>query len=136
MTAELLVGTRGGPGSRHIEVLALVNAIRTDRGLRILEHGPNLRRAAVARARHLASTEVLSHEGWDRALREAGVHGRAVGENIAVGFATADGVVRGWMNSPGHRANILAPDYRYMACAAEIDDDDDTWWAQLFAGGR
>lgn len=133
---ELLVGVKGGPGARHREVLHLVNEIRRDRGLDELEHGDNLRRAATARARHLASTERLSHDGWERALREAGVHGRAVGENIAMGFRDPVDVVRGWMNSPGHRRNILDPEFAYMACAAAVDDDDDTWWCQLFAGGR
>lgn len=130
---ELLIGTKGGPNSRVTEVVRLVNSIRQGRSLHLLTPGPKLSKAAAARARHLASIEVLTHDGWEKALAFAGVSARSVGENIAMGFKSADAVVTAWMNSPGHRRNILDPDYRFIGVAAAIDDDDDTFWCQLFA---
>ncbi len=47
---------------------------------------------------------------FDR-MREAGFQGSAMGENLAFGHHTAEGVVRAWMGSIGHRANILSPSY-------------------------
>lgn len=133
---ELLVGTRGGLRARGTEVHRLVSQIRDAHHLPLLKPGPNLARAATARARHLAGVQVLSHDGWTQALREAGVSGRAIGENIAMGYRDPDDVVRAWMNSPGHRRNLLDPDFRWHATAAAIDDDGDTWWSQMLAGEK
>lgn len=136
-SAGVATGVKGGPGARSAQVVDLINDVRREHGLRPLRVEPALRRAATARARHLARVEDLTHDGWTNALRAAGIHtGREAAENIAVGYGTADRVVRAWLGSPGHRRNILDPALEYIGVAAAIDDDDDTWWCQLFAGGR
>lgn len=135
MTAELLVGTRGGPRARDAVVLDLVNEIRTGRGLHPLRRGDRVTRAARARARHIADVERLAHDGWTSALEAVGLGDRAAGENIAMGYRDPEDVVRAWMNSPGHRANILGRDFGVLGVAAAVDDDGDTWWAQIFTSG-
>lgn len=135
MTAEMLVGTRGGPRARDAAVLELVNEIRVGRGLHQLRRGNRATRAATLRARHLAAVEKLAHDGWADVVEAVGLGDRAAGENIAVGYRDSEDVVRAWMNSPGHRANILSPDFRVLGVAAAIDDDGDTYWCQIFTSG-
>ncbi len=132
---ELLVGTRGGPRARERVVLELVNEIRAGRGLRQLRRGDRATRAATMRARHIASVEVLSHDGWAKVVEAVGLGDRSAGENVAMGYASAEDVVRAWMGSPGHRANILAKDFVVLGVAAAVDDDGDTWWCQIFTSG-
>ena len=49
----------------------------------------------------------MSHDGWDTTIRASGYPYGWWGENVAYGYTTADSVMAAWMNSPGHRANIL-----------------------------
>lgn len=64
------------------------------------------------------------------ALDQAGINYRAAGENIAMGYRSPEAVVEGWMNSPGHRANILNGDFTHIGVGYAPD-----WnWAQLFVG--
>lgn len=135
MTTELLVGTRGGPRARAAVVLDLCNDIRTGRDLDPFRRGDRATRAATIRVRHLADVERLSHDGWERVVQRVGLGDRGAGENIAMGFRDPEDVVRAWMNSPGHRANILSKSFRVLGVAAAIDDDGDTWWAQIFTSG-
>ncbi len=138
MTTELLVGTVGGPRARDLAVLELVNDIRRDHGLHPLRRGDRATRAARMRAQHMARTGEWTHEGslpWTEALERVGLGDRAAGENIAKGFRDPADVVRGWMNSPGHRRNILDPKWRVMGLAADIDDGGDTVWSQILTAG-
>lgn len=132
---ELLVGTRAGPRARDTVVLELCNEIRAGRGLPKLRRGNRATRAATIRARHIASVERLSHDGWAKVVEAVGLGARSAGENIAMGYRDPEDVVRAWMNSPAHRANIVAKDFRVLGVAAAVDDDGDTWWAQIFTSG-
>jgi uncharacterized protein YkwD len=114
------------------EVLELVNAERASRGLSALELDGDLCAAAEVRA-----AEVLrrfSHTrpngaSWLTVFRDFEINYNVAGENIAKGFRNAEAVVRAWMNSSGHRANILNPDYEYMGVGK-----NGTGWGQLFKG--
>ncbi len=99
-------------------VLYLTNAQRTRRGLKPLRINANLENAANWFAQDMASRQVktLSHidsKGRDpgQRLRAFGYPWSWYGENIAMGYATPAAVVNAWMNSPGHRANILNPHF-------------------------
>ncbi len=70
---------------------------------------------------------------WDRAAA-AGSRCRTVGENIACGQRSAAEVVRGWMNSPGHRANILRPEFTRIGVGLAGGGRAGTYWTQLFGG--
>lgn len=87
-------------------------------------------RAAAVRAEEIAVS--FSHtrpdgRGFYTALYEAGVQYRGAGENIAYGYRTPAAVVRGWMNSEGHRKNILSLSYTHLAVCF-----NDYNWVQLF----
>ncbi len=93
-------------------VLCLVNAQRASRGLPALREDSRLDRSAQLWSRSMVARGVFSH-GSDFAARitAAGFDWSAAGENIATGYPTPAAVVAGWMASPGHCRNILAPDF-------------------------
>lgn len=117
-------------GSMVEAVRTLVNAARgTMHPLRFQQH---LQAAAMARSDHMARTKVLSHDGWQDAAAEAGYPNSLRGENIAVGFRSASAVVAAWLNSPGHRANIMNPDADETGVGCIVDSKGSIWWTQLF----
>ncbi|WP_330174661.1 CAP domain-containing protein [Streptomyces sp. NBC_01498] len=121
------------------EVLARTNAERRAAGLRPLSPDPHLTTAAQSHSDAMVTRGFYSHtspEGrqpWDRA-RSAGSGHRAVGENIACGQRSAAEVVQGWMNSPGHRANILTPGFTHLGVGLRDGGELALYWTQLFGG--
>lgn len=121
------------------EVLKLVNKERKKYGLSALELDEKLCRAADKRAKETVS--LFSHtrpDGTDcfTVLEEYGIGYRSVGENIAAGQRTAKDVVAAWMNSPGHRANILSPSYEKLGVGLmKTQSGYGYYWVQLFVGG-
>ena len=77
-----------------------------------------LTRAAQNYAQYMGAANFFDHYGpdgstpWSRAEAEGYTGWTYMGENIAAGYATPAAVMAGWMNSPGHRANILEPGFR------------------------
>ncbi|GAA4661095.1 CAP domain-containing protein [Streptomyces youssoufiensis] len=119
------------------EVVALTNAERSAVGLRPLAVDPGLATAAQAHSADMVARDFYAHttpEGrqpWDRAAA-AGCRHRGIGENIACGQRSAADVVRGWMNSPGHRANILSPGFDEIGIGYATGSLAGTYWTQLF----
>ena len=120
------------------EVLDLVNAERAKYGLTALEMGDaNLTAAAQARAEEIAA--VNSHVRPDgtkcfTVLNDYGVTDAPTGENAAWGSVSPEEVVAAWMNSAGHRANILDPEARKMGVGYYYNSSS-TWghqWIQIF----
>ena len=66
------------------------------------------------------------------ALREAGVSYRSAGENIAYGQQTPEAVMSGWMNSQGHRANILERNFTKIGVSCYENANGVKYWVQLF----
>ena len=105
-------------------VLCLHNAERARHGLPRLSENPRLRRAAARHTAHMVEARFFDHTSpagstmVDRIRRTgytSGTRGWSIGENIAWGtgrLATAAQIQRSWMNSPGHRANILQRAFR------------------------
>jgi uncharacterized protein YkwD len=110
-------------------LLARVNAVRSRHGLPGLRHSPGLTAAAAYHSRQMVQHGFFEHESRDggsfrkRVKRFYGSRGfRAweVGENLAYGSPDLDAAatVRMWMNSPGHRENLLAASWRELGLAA------------------
>ena len=128
-------GTSTGTSSAAQAVLAEVNAARAKNGLSALTLDANMNRAAAVRAAELAQSFSHTRPNGSRgltALNEAGVSYRTVGENIASGQQTAQAVVSAWMNSSGHRANILSSLFGRMG-VGQATIGRRTYWVQLFA---
>ncbi|MET9970890.1 CAP domain-containing protein [Streptomyces sp. NPDC006356] len=121
------------------EVVDLTNRERARAGLQALSFDPALTTAAQAYSADMAARAFYSHtspEGtqpWDRAAA-AGSRMRAIGENIACGQRSPGEVVEGWMNSPGHRANILKRDFTHIGIGFAGGGPAGTYWTQLFGG--
>lgn len=119
------------------EVVDLTNRERARAGLRPLAVDPALGTAAQAYSADMADRAFYSHtspEGsqpWDRAAA-AGSRMRSIGENIACGQRSPAEVVEGWMNSPGHRANILKRDFTHIGIGFAGGGPAGTYWTQLF----
>jgi uncharacterized protein YkwD len=98
-------------------VLELTNLERQNAGLGPLALSPELSDAALGYSEVLASTGCFEHTcgavpNFADRVGQSGYTGwTALAENIAAGYPTPEAVVSGWMNSPGHRANILSPKY-------------------------
>lgn len=128
-------GTSTGTSSAAQAVLAEVNAARAQNGLSALTLDANMNRAAAVRAAELAQSFSHTRPNGSRgltALNEAGVSYRTAGENIASGQRSAQAVVSAWMNSSGHRANILSASFGRMG-VGQATIGGRTYWVQLFA---
>jgi hypothetical protein len=117
------------------DVLDLVNAQRKAAGLKSLSLNEDLNRVAQLRANEIA--ENWSHtrpngEAWKTAFAEEGVSASYRGENLAKGQYSADTVVEAWMDSQGHRDNILNKKFKKMGVASVVIDGV-TYWVQVFA---
>ena len=125
----------GGVQEAAAAVASLVNAARQDAGLSELELDADLCAAAQARAQEIAQS--FSHTRPDGSscftiLEEFGVSYRAAGENIAMGQRTPEEVMDGWMNSSGHRANILNGTFTSIGVGYYVDGADAAHWVQIF----
>lgn len=128
-------GTSTSTSSAAQAVLAEVNAARAQNGLSALTLDANMNRAAAVRAAELAQSFSHTRPNGSRgltALNEAGVSYRTAGENIASGQQSAQAVVSAWMNSSGHRANILSASFGRMG-VGQATIGGRTYWVQLFA---
>lgn len=126
------------------EVLALTNAEREKEDLRPLSLNQQLSKAAQIQSEDLALGDFFAHtspDGVDLADRlEAGGYESydTAGENIAAGQITAEQVVQEWMNSPGHRDNILEPAFKelgvgYYFLAQDTGEVNyNHYWTQTF----
>lgn len=117
------------------EVVRLTNSARSKNGYAALVEDGALSDAAAVRAREIARS--FSHTrpsgaSFSSALSESGVSYLRAGENIASGQKSASEVVNAWMNSPGHRANILNSSYSRIG-SASVNIDGTLYWVQLFA---
>jgi uncharacterized protein YkwD len=107
--------------------LALLNRLRRDNGLLVLEPHPALTKAARRHGRDMAVNDYFSHTSQDgttsreRMLRAGYPSAGWTGENIAWGYPTADDVFDAWYTSPGHRDNMLSPNYRAIGVAGPVE---------------
>ncbi len=128
-------GVSGVKASYDRQVLAWTNRARRQHGLRPLRPGRCLDRFASGWTRHLAAADVFGHQALGPILR--GCSRRTVGENIAWGKGGLKPrqVVRMWMRSPGHRANILNPRFRLLGTDAwRSRDSGRVYVGQVFGG--
>lgn len=110
-------------------VIRLMNVERAAFGLAPLSADPRLIQAADDRMRHMEDEGFWAHQSPDGVnpftwLRVRAYDFERAGENLAAGFETARLLVDSWMESPGHRANILSPDF--ADCGIAIIDGSPT----------
>ena len=117
-------------------VWELVNAERAKAGLPALTYSTTLANGARAKSEDMRQNNYFAHESptygspFDM-MRSFGISYRAAGENIAMGYRTPEAVVNGWMDSPGHRANILSEKYSELGVGYV---EEGNYWTQWFRG--
>lgn len=119
-------------------VLELVNEARAENGLGKLTTDEKLTKAAQERADELVT--LFGHTRPDGSkcftiLDEYGLSYRSAGENVASGYRTPEEVVEGWLNSPGHRKNILNSSFTKLGVGITPTSGGHAFfWSQMFIG--
>lgn len=117
------------------KVRSLVNLQRSWYDLAALRTDERLRLSARLHSAEMARQGVCAHQvpgepdTWERMLAVG--YAQPAGENVAFGLTSAASVVEAWMRSPGHRANILHPDFAAIGVGLFISDEGH-WWTQNF----
>lgn len=119
------------------EVVRLVNVERARNGLGPLKNNWEVARVARIKSQDMANKNYFSHTSPTygspfNMMEDFGIRFSAAGENIAKGQRTPEEVVRGWMNSPGHRANILNRSFTEIGVGAARNKNGVIYWTQLF----
>lgn len=129
-----------GNTSFEMAVIDLVNIERANAnlGLAPLLFDARLQASALFHSKDMAMTPCFQHnscDGTDTFVRIAMFYpGGGAGENIAAGYTTPEAVMVGWMDSPGHKANILSPDFVGIGVGywAEAGSPYTHYWTQNF----
>ena len=120
------------------EVADLVNKARVQEGLTILQLDERLSDIARLKSRDMIERHYFSHDSpvygspFDM-LALFGMNYRRAGENIAMGQRTALRVMNAWLQSPGHRDNILDATYNVLGVGHVRDQQGNNYWTQFFA---
>lgn len=119
------------------EVIRLVNIERSKRGLQLLKSNWQVSRVARYKSQDMASKGYFSHTSPTygspfKMMENFGIRFSAAGENIAYGQQTPQEVMKGWMNSSGHRANILSPSYTEIGVGLASNKSGRKYWTQMF----
>ncbi|MGB0592436.1 MAG: CAP domain-containing protein [Myxococcota bacterium] len=125
------------------EIMARINAIRADRGLSELTYDPRLQAGAVKHSAEMYRMNYFSHTSpiadhaeFDQRIQREGIKNfQSAGENLVMGPDSADLAERFvdlWMDSPGHRDNILGDDFRFSGVGV-YGEGDRVYATQLFS---
>lgn len=119
------------------EVIRLTNVQRSKQGLQLLKSNWQLSRVARYKSQDMINKGYFAHTsptyGSPFTMMESfGIRFSSAGENIAKGQRTAQDVVNAWMNSSGHRANILSPSYSEIGVGLAKDRNGVAYWTQMF----
>ena len=116
------------------EVIRLVNEQRAKNGLSALTYDWELARVARYKSQDMKDNAYFAHNSPVygtpfQMIRNFGISFRSAGENIAKGYTTPQAVMNGWMNSSGHRANILNANYTHIGVGYVAGGN---YWTQMF----
>jgi uncharacterized YkwD family protein/spore coat assembly protein SafA len=119
------------------QVVQLTNQERAKNGLKALTQDWELSRVARYKSMDMRDKNYFSHTSPTYGspftmMKNFGITYRSAGENIAAGQTTAQEVVRAWMNSPGHRANILSGNYTHIGVGYAQGGSQRHYWTQMF----
>lgn len=132
-------GETGRYAASVSRIFDLINVERQRQGLRVLAYNGQLDRMAKIQAANMAHFQKMAHTLPESQLptladraRYVGYAYREVAENIALGYQTPEAVVRGWMNSSGHRRNILNSGVLETGIAIARSSGGGLYYAQVF----
>ena len=120
-------------------MLTLVNQQRAANGLKALSMDSALTKTATLKSQDMAKLGYFDHTSptygspFDM-MKQFGITYRAAGENIAMGQTSPQQVMQDWMNSPGHRANILNSSFTKLGVGIAQNSSGQYYWTQQFIG--
>ena len=124
------------PSPEEQQVVNLTNQEREQRGLPALAINPALTISARDHAKNMAAAQTLAHtlngSSMTSRIKGSGYQYLAIGENVAFNQPTPESVVQSWMESPGHRANILNKTFTEIGVGVANDADGKPYYAQDF----
>lgn len=126
-----------GNSQQSVQVLNLVNKERNKVGLGELTLNNKLNNVAQLKAEDMAKNGYFSHNSptygsaFDM-MKKYGISYISAGENIAKGQKSAESVMKAWMASSGHKANILKKEYEELGVGYAVDKKGNTYWVQMF----
>ncbi|MFE7271454.1 sigma-70 family RNA polymerase sigma factor [Streptomyces sp. NPDC057623] len=135
-TASSTPRTQAAPTGDVAQVVALVNKERSAAGCGPVSEDPLLDKAALGHSEDMDARDFFDHTNPDGAdpgqrITAAGYTWSTYGENIAMGQQTPEAVMESWMNSPGHRANILNCSFKDIGVGVHKASGG-PWWTQNF----
>lgn len=146
MTAVLGLGTMSAavrgcgddPPTPRERVIEITNLRRDENDVAPVRTNADLNWAAQLHSQDQADRDVMSHTGSDgsnagQRISRQGYRWITYGENVAAGYPTASAVMRGWMNSAGHRRNILHPGFKDIGVGLATSDDGTRYWTMVLA---
>lgn len=119
------------------EVIKLVNAERAKNGLSPLKANWELSRVARMKSQDMINKNYFSHQSPTygspfQMMESFGIRYSSAGENIAKGQQSPSAVMHAWMNSPGHRSNILSTSYSEIGVGLAVSKSGVKYWTQMF----
>lgn len=128
-------GFKSCPRSEVQKVVELVNAQRAISSLAVITEIPSLALSSQRFSAKMAIASDMSHEGWFENIVDSGFNGSTAGQNIAYSSQLSGILVMSmWMNSPGHKANILSQGFGFLGVGCVVDPAGIAWWTQDFGG--
>ncbi|MFJ7509061.1 CAP domain-containing protein [Peribacillus simplex] len=121
------------------QVLSLVNEERSKSGLPSLKMDTAISNVAILKSEDMRDSNYFNHTSprygspFDM-MKSFGISYKYAGENIAAGQPSADAVMKSWMNSPGHKANILNKNYTHIGIGHVTGGKYTHYWTQQFIG--
>ena len=120
--------------SLELEILDLVNAHRESIGLTALKPLDLVSGVAEGHTNYMIESGEISHDNFPSRseILMKNTNAKAVGENVAYGYGSAEGVVNGWLNSEGHRKVIENPCYTYFGISTECNLQGRNYFTHIF----
>ena len=116
------------------EILELLNAHRITLGLSQLKMIDEASSEAIGHNDYMIDNQEVSHDyfGQRSTKLKSTLQAKLVGENVAYGFSEAESVVAAWLNSPGHKAQIVNPKYTHIGVSTLTDSDNKNYYTNIF----
>lgn len=137
-TAKTTSNAKASNSNYERQVVQLVNVERQKNGLNALSLDSAISNVARTKSKDMADNNYFAHNSptygsAGNMLKQFGISYTAWGENIASGQDTPQEVVNAWMNSEGHRANILSPNFTKIGVGYVTNSKGTPYWTQMFA---
>ena len=133
-TSEMTVVEKTQYSTIELEILDLVNAHRQNMGLKTLTSLDVVSSVAEGHTNYMIEIGQISHDNFAKRSEALikNANAKAVGENVAYGYGSAEAVVNGWLNSEGHRKVIESTKYTHFGISTECNSEGRNYFTHMF----